>query len=344
MTDTLDLLRRLSEAYGPPGFEEQVRKIIVEELRGMGYMPQIDRLGNVYVEVGEGRPATLLAAHMDEVGFIVRHIAENGFIKVAALGGIDPCTATGSEVVLLGRRGLIHGILGSIPPHLRRGEAQEQKPKLEDLFIDIGAASREEALEMGVSVGIPAVFNGGFRYLGSAVVGKALDDRVGCYVLLEAFRQAEPPRKGKIYIAFTVQEEVGTRGAHTLAARLKPDYGVAVEGTIAADTPGIPEENRVTRLGGGPALRVMDRTMIADSRLLGWIRGVADSIGVSIQLQVSPYSGSDAGRMILAGAAVAGVAVPVRYIHSPHSLALKTDIEATIRLLTSLIENHHMLS
>ena len=307
----------------------------------MGLAYEIDGIGNVYVKLGEGRPITLIAAHMDEVGFLVRHVTNRGFLKVAALGGINPSTAIGMEVAVMGEKGDVPGIIGSIPPHLLRGERPigDHKPTIEDLFIDVGATSKDEACNMGIGPGAPVTFRGEFRDLGSAVMGKAMDDRLGCYALLKALEKAASPARGAVYLVFTVQEEVGTRGASVVAHRIRPDYGIAVEGTIASDVPGVPEENWVTRLGGGAAIRVMDRTMISSSYLLAHLKRLARDNSIPFQLQISPYSGSDAGRFAILGAATTGIAVPVRYIHSPHSMALKSDIDAVVRLLKMAIEN-----
>ncbi len=331
------LLSKLVNAPAPSGFEDAVRDIIVEELAEMGFEPQTDQLGNTYVVLGEGRPLMLLAAHMDEVGFMVTSIDQAGFLRITPLGGLRASTLPGTEVVVLAGEKLLPGIIGAEPPHTARG--QQQEVTFDSLYVDIGASSQEEAASMGVEKGTPLTFVGNFRDWGRHVSGKALDDRLGCYVLLEALRGAEPPPSGSIAVAFTVQEEVGTRGAAALASLLRPNFGVSVEGTIANDIPGVGETKRVTRMGGGAAIRLMDRTILASPRLVRHLRGLASEVGVEYQLQLSPYSGTDAGRFLLEGAETAGVAVPARYIHSPVALALKSDIEATVALLRALLRD-----
>jgi len=333
MTD--ELLSQLVNTPGPSGYENRVRAVIVERLEEIGFEPVVDSLGNVYVVLGEGRPLMVVAAHMDEVGFVVRHIDERGFLRVAALGGISPETVLSKEVIVMTEKGDVLGVFGAQPPHVR---GQAQPTSVEDLFIDIGASSREEALAMGVEVGSPATFLGRYWEKDGKIIGKALDDRLGCYVLLRALEGLNPPEEGSVAVAFTVQEEVGLRGAAALAHELEPNYAVAVEGTIANDVPGVPEQQYVTVLGKGPALRVMDRSIVASRRLLLHVRRLAEERAIPYQLQVSPYSGTDSGSFLIKGAETTAISVPVRYIHTPTSLALRSDLEATVRLVRALLE------
>ncbi len=328
------LLSRLVNAPAPSGFEDRAREVILDYLSERGFTPQVDQIGNVYVVLGEGRPLMLIAAHMDEVGLITLHVDQSGFLRVAPLGGLRPQTLPGTEVVVLTRDRLLPGIIGAEPPHTSRGKEQGG---FESLYVDIGASTREEAYGMGVRPGTPMTFAGNFKDWGRHVSGKALDDRLGCYVLLRALASGAEPSDGSVVVAFTVQEEVGTRGAAALASRLQPNFGVAVEGTIANDIPGVGEDKVVTRVGSGAAIRLMDRTLISSRRLVDHIVELAEENEVSYQFQLSPYSGTDAGRFLLEGAEVAGVAVPARYIHSPVALALKSDIEAAEKLLAALI-------
>ncbi len=332
------LLEKLCKTPGPPGFESKIAEIIAGELDRMGFGYERDALGNVFVELGEGRPVALLSAHMDEVGFMVTHVTEDGFLKITSLGGLNPGAVAGSFVNVLSKKGEIPGILGVTPPHILRHEKKELT--MDDLFIDIGASSRSEALSLGVDRGAPAVFHSFFASGEECVMGKALDDRVGCFVLLKALEKAGDTGYGKVVVAFTVQEEVGGRGASTLAHRLKPDVGISVEGTIANDTPGTPPEKIVTKAGEGAALRLMDATIIAQRELVDYIIGLAEEKGVKFQFQISPHSGTDAKWYIQLGARTTGVSVPVRYIHSPYGLAFKKDIEAVVELLAALIRDN----
>lgn len=332
------LLAKLSTALGPSGFEGRVRGLIAEELSKLGLEPVTDRLGNLYVTFGEGRPLMVVAAHMDEIGFLVKHIEDSGFLRVAALGGVSASASQGHEVVVIGRKGDVKGVVGSTPPHLQAG-VQPRELAVEDLFIDVGASMRDEVLTMGLGVGSPATFAPRFEGWGGCVAGKALDDRVGCFVLIESLRDYSGPERGTVVAAFTVQEEVGLRGALALAHRFQPDYAVALEGTIANDVPGTPADRVVTRLGAGPALRVMDRTVVASDELLSHIASLAGRAGIPYQLQISPYSGTDAGGFVHQGAAATAISVPVRYIHSPISVARKRDIEHAVALVRRLLED-----
>ncbi|RLE72288.1 MAG: M42 family peptidase [Thermoprotei archaeon] len=332
------LLRQLCSAPGPPGFEDKVAELIISELDRLGFEYEADSIGNLYVELGGGRPLTLLSAHMDEIGFMVTHVTDEGFLKVTNLGGVNPGTAIGNLVTVLTHEGGVYGVVGATPPHLLKNGRKELT--IDDLFVDIGASSREEAHALGVDRGAPIVFRSYFISEGGSVIGKALDDRVGCYVLLKALEKAEEPEHGKIVVAFTVQEEVGGRGASTLAHRFKPDIGISIEGTIANDTPGTPSEKIVTKAGEGAAIRLMDATIIAQRKLVDYIVELAKRENIKFQFQISPKSGTDAKWYIQLGASSAGISVPVRYIHSSYSLAFKKDIEAVINLLKVVIEDN----
>lgn len=336
MLDT-SLLQKLVNALGPSGFEEQVREVIIKTLEALGYEPIVDSIGNVYVILGEGKPSIVLAAHMDEVGVMARFVDENGFIRFVPLGGLNPLSIIGHEVILLGEKGEVRGVVGSNPPHVQ-GQAQPV-PSIEDLFIDVGAASRQEVQELGIAPGTPGTFSPNFKENEKLVFGKALDDRLGCYVLLKALEEATPSGNGSVVIAFTVQEEVGLRGASVLAKNIEPNFAIAIEGTIANDVPFSTPDKVVTRIGGGPALRVMDRSIIGSSRLLAHVKGLLAKRSLPYQLQLSPYSATDSGSFALWGAEATAISIPVRYIHAPISIALKSDIELTVEALKAVINN-----
>ncbi|RLE67088.1 MAG: M42 family peptidase [Thermoprotei archaeon] len=339
MNPEVEVLRKLSEAPSPPGFEERVRGIIREMVEP--YVDEVieDSMGNLITRIGEGEPKVMLAAHMDEVGFLVTHITENGFLKIVNLGGVNPNVALGAKVVVLAEEGDRLGIVGSVPPHLLRGKREQPTVTIEDLFVDVGAESREEAEKMGIKVGTPITFHQPFYTSGNLMFGKAFDDRLGCAVLVNLAKRLESVEKGSVYLAFTVQEEVGLRGAVVASYRIAPRAALAIEGTIAADTPGIPPESQVTRTGKGPAVRIMDASVIANPRLFKCIIKVAEENKIPYQVQISPKSGTDAGRIQFAreGVAVSAVSVPARYIHSPLSMARIDDYLNTIKLLEAAI-------
>ncbi|MCD6562856.1 MAG: M42 family metallopeptidase [Thermoproteales archaeon] len=341
MQKIIDILSKLSDALGPSGFEDRVRDIIIKEIKNYADKIKIDNLGNLVAIKGEGKPRIMLDAHMDEIGFIVKYINEKGFIKVAALGGINILNVIGKEVILLGKNGDVHGILGSIPPHLlKKSDSAKNLPTIEDLFIDIGAKNKEDVVRYGIEEGTPSTFVPSFKENDDYVFGKAFDDRVGCAILVELVKNIEVSN-GTIFFVFSVQEEVGLRGATIASNWIKPDLALALEGTIAADIPGMPEEKYVTLLGNGPAIRIMDASMIANRKLVSFIRSIAEAKRIPYQLQLSPYSGTDAGRIQFAGEGVPAtvVSVPSRYIHSPISIAYKEDIEYTYLLVKEFLEN-----
>ncbi|MEM1509785.1 MAG: M20/M25/M40 family metallo-hydrolase [Thermofilaceae archaeon] len=333
----ISLLASLAEIPGPSGFESRVKEFIVRKLAEIGYNATTDHVGNLYVTLGRGRPMLVIAAHMDEVGLLVKYVEDSGFLRIVALGGLIPNTIQGCEVTIMGEKGDLPGVIGATPPHVKEGVPRELT--VDDLYIDIGASSREEAFHRGVTVGSPVAFSVRLKDWGDFVASKALDDRIGCYTLLEALKEAEEPEKGTIVVAFTVQEEVGLRGASALAHWLEPDFAIAVEGTIANDTPGTPADRVVTRIGLGPALRVMDRTILASQSLLNHVKQLAVNAKVPYQLQISPYSGTDAGGFLHRGAAITAISVPVRYIHAPVSLVKKCDVDNTVSLIKELLNN-----
>ncbi len=341
MHDIINTVSKLSNALGPSGFEDRVRKTIVEEIENYVDDLFIDSFGNVITSKGSGRPYIMLDAHMDEIGFIVRHITERGFLKVAALGGINVLNVIGKEVVLLGSKDDVIGVLGSIPPHLlKKMDTSKSLPSIEDLFIDIGASDKEEVYSRGIEEGTPATFAPFFMESDKYIFGKAFDDRLGCSIFIELIKNIEVS-DGTVYFVFSVQEEVGLRGATVSSNRIKPDLALALEGTIAADIPGMPEEKFVTVLGKGPAIRIMDASMIANRKMVSYLRNIAKENNIPYQLQLSPYSGTDAGRIQFAGEGVPTtvVSVPSRYIHSPISLAYKEDVYNTYLLVKLFLES-----
>ncbi|RLE44136.1 M42 family peptidase [Candidatus Woesearchaeota archaeon] len=340
MTD-YDLLRSLCTAFGPSGFEEQVANIIMNVLKSEDIEFNKDNIGNIFVEIGEGKPVTLITAHMDEIGFIVTHITESGFLRMTNLGGVRTSSLPGVLVDVKSPESVVTGIIGSLPPHISKGEAKE--PSIDELYVDIGASSKEEVLGLGIRKGSPIVFKSLYLEDNVKVISKALDDRLGCFVLIEALKRLSRNPEGRIIVGFTVQEEVGCRGASALAHKFKPDIGISIEGTIANDTIGTPEEKVITRTRKGVAMRLMDATIIANNELVRKIIALAEENNINYQLQISPRSGTDAKWYITLGSLVTGISIPVRYIHSPYSMAFKSDIEDTIKLL-SLILNRNLLS
>ncbi|MEM3081435.1 MAG: M20/M25/M40 family metallo-hydrolase, partial [Nitrososphaerota archaeon] len=285
---------------------------------------------------GRGGPRVMLAAHMDEVAMMVNWIDEEGYLSFIPVGGLDVRILIGQRVVVHGVKGPLEGCIGIKPPHITPQEEAKRVPEIRELHIDIGASSRAEAEEAGARIGSYATFPAHFaRLVGLRVMGKAFDDRVGCVVEALVTRAAAMEELGvELYSVFTVQEEVGLRGATTAVNSVNPEYAIVLEGSVAADTPGVPEQSRVTRLGKGAAVRIMDSTMITKRGFYELLVRAAERAGAAWQPQIVLGSGTDAGRIHLHGRGVATgvVGVPCRYLHSPHLILDLRDLEAAYKL------------
>lgn len=327
------LLRELSEAFGPSGNEGAVRQLLRQALEGHVDRMWVDALGNLHTEkqgTGEDRLRVLVTAHMDEIGLMVIGHDDPGMLKVRPIGGIDPRVLPGVQVWVGPDR--IPGVIGLKPVHLlEEGEAEKVAP-IEQLRVDIGAKGKEEAKNLA-PVGTVAVFATRFRELGPTVMGKAFDDRAGCAVLAELLCGDRLPHD--LHGVFTVQEEVGLRGARVAAYAARPDCAFALEGTIADDLPKEKDVSPTTELGKGPAITVMDRTFIAHRGLVRLLVKTAEAVGIPYQFKQPGIGGTDSGAIHLAreGVPCSTVAVPCRYIHSPVSLLSLADFENTVRLM-----------
>lgn len=344
---TIDLLRTLSDTFGVAGFEDDVRDTIrtlvepsVDEIR-------TDTLGNLFAirkSMNPDAKTLMLDAHMDEIGFIVKWIDDNGFLRFAPLGGWDSRIVPGHRVSIQTRSGHLQtGVIGTAPPHILSPEDRNAPLPIEKMFIDIGATSKEDALRIGVQIGDPLTIHYPFESLtDDCVTGKAFDDRAGCAVLIEtAQRLAGVDLDVDVIFAFVFGEEVGLRGARTAAFQIQPDLAIAVEGTIGADMPDVPEHSQPVRLGYGPAISVADRSIVVTRKVLHAMESIADEAGIPYQYKLPTYGGTDAGAIHLTrGGVLAGiVSVPCRYIHSPISTLRLSDFERTSRYVTELVKN-----
>jgi len=332
----LGILRMLSEEPGPSGFESRVVGILRRELEDSVDELIIDNMGNLIARIGDGDLRVILSAHIDEVGIMVTHIDQRGFIRVTPIGGLDPWSMLGKELILMGRKGDVVGIVGIDPPHLRR----ERPPsRFEELYVDVGASSRDEVMGMGLHPGTPGTFHTKFRESRGYLVGKALDNRLGCAVLVSTLRSINPPGDASLYFVFNTQEEVGLRGINAVVNRINPHIAIVVESTVAADTPGNPEDQWITRIGGGVAIRAMDKSMITSPALLNITMDTAESLGIRYQVQVNPFGGTDAGVIHTHGLGVPTLVLstPTRYIHTSSSMAHVGDVEQLESLLKPLV-------
>ena len=338
---SIELLSELSDAFGISGFEDEVRERIEERVAPLVASVRTDTLGNlIATRPGHGSLTLMLDAHMDEVGFMVSFIEPNGFLRFAPIGGWDPRIIPSHAMTVIADDGTrVDGVVGVTPPHITPQADRERPYKLDELFIDIGAASADEVAARGIRIGSPATIAYPFQQLtGDIVRGKALDDRAGCAVLIRVLEELQGEDLDVTVVAnFAVAEEVGLRGAETAAYQIEPDIALAIEGTIAADTPGTTAAKQPTGFGKGPAISVLDNTLIVNRRMVQTLTGIADDHGLTWQYKVPAPGGTDAGAIHRSrGGVLAGVvSVPCRYIHSPFSLMRLDDFENTVKLVTA---------
>ncbi len=339
----LDLLKRLSETPGVSGREERVRAIVIEELRPLVDELAVDALGNVIaIKRGASDRKIMLAAHMDEIGFMARYVDERGFVRIQPLGGFDARTLVAQRVIVHTRSGeQLRGVLtpATKPIHLL-GDERPGTPKLDEVYVDLGPQG-ERGKEL-VALGDSITMDRTFERVGDTVIGKAMDDRTGVFTMIEALRQLGA-HKATIIAVATVQEEVGLRGATTSAFAIDPDVAIAIDTTLAVDTPGMPETDAVTRLGDGVAIKIFDSSFIPNFKLVEHLRGVAERHAIHHQLEVLPRGGTDAGAMQRAkgGAAAITVSIPSRYVHTVNEMISVADLDAAATLLARYLEDAH---
>jgi endoglucanase len=334
------LLKKLTETPGVPGYEDRIREVVLEELKPLVDETWVDRLGNIIGHrKGEG-PRVMVAAHMDEIGFIVSHIDEKGFLRFALMGGFDPRVLIAQRVIIHGRED-VRGVIGTKPIHILDEEERKKALQVKDLHIDT-ALPREEVIKR-VSVGDTVTLEGEFTELNEkAYCAKAFDDRIGIYIIIEALKRLKK-HKADIYVVATTQEEVGLRGAIASSYAVEPDIGIAVDITIAADVPGSKDHESVTRLGEGAAIKIMDTISISDKRIVNFLKGIAEERKIKYQMEILPRGGTDAGAMQRSrgGVHVATISIPTRYAHSVVEVISRDDIENSIRLLCAFLEEAH---
>ncbi|MCS7083192.1 MAG: M42 family metallopeptidase [Bacteroidetes bacterium] len=335
------LLKRIVETPGAPGREAPIREVVLETVQPLVDEVRVDALGNVIARKrGRRDRRVLLAAHMDEIAFMVNHIDDRGFIRFVPLGGFDPKTLVAQRVLVHGRQTLL-GVLGTKPVHVMTQEERKKVPELKEFFVDLGLPA-ERVREL-VRVGDVITRERELVRVGDTITGKSLDNRLSVFVLLEALRELGE-HEVDIYAVFTVQEEVGLRGSRVVVRQVQPHVGIALDITLANDIPGIAEPEQQCRLGKGTAIKVMDASAIADARLIEFLIAVAEVHQIPYQLDVSPAGGTDtAGIQYLSGdGVIAGcLSTPTRYVHSVTEMAHVADIQASIRLLARTLERLH---
>jgi endoglucanase len=342
MAIDIALLSRVCEAPGAPGFEKLIRELVLAEIEGLADEIRIDNMGNV-VALKKGRSSakrSMAAAHMDEIGFIVTHIDDHGFIRFNPLGGFDAKALTSQRVIVHGKKDLI-GVMGSKPTHIMQPDERTKAPKITDYFIDPGLPKKEVIKH--VEVGTPVTRWSPLLEMGDCVTVKSLDNRVCVFLLIETLKALKKARKKPaydFYAVFTVQEEVGLRGANVSALDVKPDFSFGLDTTIAYDVPGSTPHERCTSLGKGAAIKIMDSSVICDYRMVAFMKKVADRNKIKWQPEILSGGGTDTAglqRMVPGGSIAGAVSVPTRHVHQTVETVHKEDIASAIQLLVACV-------
>jgi len=337
-----ETLQKLSNACGVAGREEEVRNLRKSFLKPHVDEVKEDKLGNV-IGIKKGKkdaPKVMLAAHMDEIGLLVKTISKEGFLQFTKIGGIDDRILLAQKVIVYTEKGPLHGIIGSKPPHIQKEEERKKIFTYDELFIDIGAENQEEVKKMGVRIGDSIGFDIKFTKVGkNIVIGKAFDDRVGCAVIAETVKCLEKT-ECTVYVVGTVQEEVGLRGATTAAFGIYPDVGIALDVTIAGDVPGVKEFEAPTKMRKGPSLTIADYGLITHPKVLRLLVEAAEGNKIPYQLETGLPGSTDAARISLTREGVPSgvISIPTRYIHSPASLLSLKDAENAVKLTVAAIQ------
>jgi putative aminopeptidase FrvX len=341
---TLQLLQQLSDAPGPPGFEDPVRKIMVGVMKPLATAPlTYDGMGSVIAQVGSTGPRIMVDAHMDELGGMVRRIAPNGQLTMQMLGGWLDQALVDQRWIILGSKGPVEAVTGIRDVHVATPAERTAVIPRTAIFLDIGARTPAEAAAMGVEPGDPVVPDSPFLVLNGSdnYLGKAWDDRIGCAVLLQSMqRLAKLPHANQLFFVATTQEEIGLRGARTASYAVKPDLGLAIEGGIANDQGGHAEETQA-HLGGGPAIFLYDSSAIPNRKLVTFVRSTAKEQNIPLQLDLVQGYGDDSAEMQESGtgAPTLNILVPVRYTHAHNGIVNRQDFDRTVDLMVALLQH-----
>ncbi len=335
------LLSRICEAPGAPGHEQRIRELVLEEIKDLADDISIDNMGNVTAfKKGKADKKVMIAAHIDEIGFMVTHIDNNGFVRFTTLGGFDPKTLTAQRVIIHGKKDVI-GVMASKPIHVMTDEERNRVPKLTDYFIDLGMDKKE--VEKIVRVGDPITRERSLIEMGTCVNCKSLDNRLAVFILIETLREIKKEKiklPFDLYGVFTVQEEVGIRGANVSALKIQPDFGFGLDTTIAYDLPGAADHEKITKLGEGVAIKIMDSSAICDYRMVDYMRKTADDRKIKWQNEILTRGGTDTAgiqRMTAGGAITGAVSIPTRHLHQVVEMADQHDVRAAIDLLKACV-------
>lgn len=343
-----ELLKKLSEAAGVPSREEKLREIVKAELRPLVKSIETDAMGNVICfKPGAGkaksRKKVMIAAHMDEIGFLVRYIDDKGFLRLQPVGGFDPRQLFAQRVLVHTRDGAtLRGVLtySTKPTHMLSPDEQKAPPVIENFFVDLGMKADE--VKKKIRLGDMVTMDRTCERCGDNIIGKCLDNRVGVFVMIEAMK-ALGKHDADIYAVATTQEEVGLRGASTSAYAIHPDIGVALDTTLANDYAGMADTDHITKLGCGVGIKIMDASFICHPKLVEHFRTIAENEKITHQMEVLPRGGTDGAALQRARGGVPSItlSVPTRYIHTVNEMINTADVDAAITLLARFLERAH---
>lgn len=342
MKTNVKLLAQICEVAGAPGHEQRVRELVLKNIKGVADKIELDNLGNIYA-IKKGKDSSkrvMIAAHMDEIGFMVKHIDDNGFLRFHTLGGFDPKTLTAQRVIVHGKKDLI-GVMGSKPIHIMTAEERNKTVQLSDFFIDLGLPKKE--VKKYISIGDVITRDRQLIEMGECVNCKSIDNRVAVYILIETLKLLKDCPYD-VYGVFSVQEEVGIRGANVAAHNINPSFGFGLDTTIAYDLPDSKPGEQITKLGGGVAIKLMDASTICDYRMVKYQKEIADKFKIKWQPELLPMGGTDTAgiqRMGKTGAIAGAISIPTRHLHQVIEMAHKSDIEGAVLLLKHCVENLH---
>jgi len=334
----IKLMAEICEVAGAPGYEKRIRDIVLREVTPLVDEVRVDNLGNVTaIKKGKERKKVMIGAHMDEISFMVTHIEDGGFLRFHTLGGFDPKTLTAQRVIVHGKKDLV-GVMGSKPIHVMTAEERAKLPKTTDYFIDMGMSKEE--VEKYVSVGDVITRERKLIEMGNCVNCKSIDNRISVFILIEALRTlGDVPYD--VYGVFTVQEEIGIRGAQVASLEHQPDFGFGLDTTIAYDVPGAQPHEKITSLGKGTGIKIMDASTVCDYRMVEYMKKTADKHKIQWQPEVLTAGGTDTAAIqrFSAGGSISGaISIPTRHIHQVIEMADKGDIEKSILLLQRCLE------
>lgn len=345
LDDTLQMLKDLTDANGVSGNEKEPREVMRKYIEPYADEVHTDSLGSL-IAVKKGKadgPKIMVAGHLDEIGFMVTQIDEKGFLRFQTIGGWWEQVMAAQRVTVMTRKGNVPGVIGSKPPHVLKPEERKKSMNVKDMFIDVGASSKEEAMEFGIRPGDSIVPVCEFTVMKNEkyLMNKAWDNRIGCAIAIDVLKNLQGvDHPNVVYGVGTVQEEVGLRGARTSAHLIQPDIGFAVDTGIPGDTPGITDKEAMAKIGEGPQIIVYDASMVSHKGLRDFVTDTADEKGIPYQLEAIPGGGTDSGAIHLTANGVPALAITIatRYIHTSASIIHRDDFENAVKLVTEVVK------